>query len=465
MLKQVQKTIEEFHMIEDGDKIVIGVSGGADSMCLFTVLQELSDHRKLQLHVVHVNHLLRKEADEEEAYVREICEQKEIPCTVFRRNMAEYAGKMGCSVEEAGRHYRYECFEQVYIQENCQKIAVAHHQNDRAETMLFHMVRGTGLRGLGSIPAVRGEIIRPLLYVSRKEIEAYLEQKQVRYYIDASNYSGDYTRNVIRNQVLPLLENMNEQAVSHITEVSNLAQEYWAYVEHQAEELEASLVKTEKNGLSLNAQMFVVQPKVLQRHLLYRMLAKMSGSLKDIEQQHVEQILELLNKPVGKQVSLPYEVLGIRTYNGLEIRKNGSDMTDGREKMQPVLIKIPGETRLDGIGMLECTIINKDTNLEISKNLYTKMLDYGKIYGALCIRNPMPGDYFIVNRQGERKKLSRFFIDSKIPKEERESVLVLATGSQICWIIGMRISEDLIITNDTEKILQISFQYEGEKNG
>ena len=463
MLQQVQKTVQEFHMLEAGDMVIIGVSGGADSMCLLTVLQELAGLMELRLHVVHVNHLLRKEAEEEEHYVREFCDRQGIPCTVFRKDIGIYAGELGCSIEEAGRSYRYECFEQVRRQEGAQRIAVAHHRNDRAETLLFHLLRGTGLRGLGSIPAVRGVIIRPLLYINRKEIEAYLEEKQVYYYTDASNASDAYSRNVIRNQVLPLLENINEKAVTHITGVSDLAQEYWNYVEQQAMKLEQEYVTVHDGRWLLKEEGFSNRPKVVQRHVIYRVLSQAAGAAKDIEQTHIEQMQEMLDKPVGKKVSLPYGLIGLRTYNGLEIYTKASQGEVKENRICPIVINVPGVTSVEGIGLLECEILDRNDIQEISKNLYTKMLDYGKINNTLCIRNPMHGDYFIINRQGEHKKLSRFFIDNKIPKEQRESALVLAAGSQICWIIGMRISEDLKITEATEQVLQIRFRYKGEE--
>lgn len=464
VIQQVQETVKEFHMVETGDTIITGVSGGADSVCLLTVLQELAEQMDLQLHVVHVNHLLRKEAQEEESYVRMLCGRHGIPCTVFHKDIEAYAGELKCSVEEAGRIYRYQCFEQVRVQAGAQKIAVAHHQNDRVETVLFHMLRGTGMRGLGSIPPVRGVIIRPLLQVSRSEIEAYLRDKQIRYYTDASNASDAYARNVIRNQVLPLLESLNAQAVSHITAVSELAREYWNHVEHQAVELERECVMVQEGRWILKVEELCRQPRLIRQHLAFRVLSQAAGAAKDLEQGHIEGLLGLLDKPVGKQVSLPCGLTGIRTYDGIEIRAGAYSIEAEKTRMTPLEVMVPGRTIIEGIGSLDCKIVNECRNQEISKKLYTKMLDYGKINTVLCIRNPMHGDYFIMNRQGEHKKLSRFFIDNKIPKEQRESALVLAEGSRVCWIIGMRLSEDVKITEATEQVLQIRFQYEGEEN-
>lgn len=464
MLDQVKQTIQEFHMLQPGDKIITGVSGGADSMSLFHILLELSEIMDIQIHVVHINHLLRKEADEEEAYVRRICEENQVPCTVFRRKIADYAEELGCSVEEAGRRYRYECFETVCDQENGQRIAVAHHLNDRAETLLFHMIRGTGMRGLGSIPAVRGKIIRPLIAVSRQEIETYLKEKQIRYYQDATNDSLDYSRNMIRHQVIPVLQGMNTGAVRHMGMISDLAEEYWSYAEGQAQILEEQCVIKCGNGEELLKTTADGQPLLILRHVVYRMLVRVAGSARDIEQQHVTQVLGLLDKPTGKELALPYGLFARRNNSGIQIQKR-SEKGEEMLKFQSVSITIPGITQFGQMGEVECRLVPMEPKVEISKKLYTEMLDYGKIHGTLCIRNPMPGDYFIVNKQGERKKLSRFFIDRKIPREKRSSVLVLAGGNQVYWIIGMRVSEAVKLTDNTKQVLQIEFRYKGEQDG
>lgn len=485
MLERVQRTIDEFHMLEQGDRIVVGVSGGADSVCLLMVLWELGKEKDIQLYGVHVNHLLRQEAQEEEDYVKELCDRLGIPFRSFRKDVAAYAKEMSCSLEEAGRHYRYQCFEQVCEEEHCQKIAVAHHQNDRAETLLFHLVRGTGMKGLGSIPAVRGNVIRPLLYVSREQIEAYLQEKQIHYYIDASNQSEAYSRNVIRNRVIPQLETLNDQAISHFAQIADQALEYWDYVEEQAKELEQAGVHHLEAGSEISADFLLPQPRLLQKHLLYRMLVQEAGKAKDLERHHVEQVLELLEKSVGKQIALPYGLQAKRSYQGIQIRKvvneqnsfdkaqdkadkkqNIFDKEQNKVNLEPVPVAINDVTVIPGIGCWETHLHQWEEGMEISQKVYTKMLDYGKINGTLCIRHPLPGDYFIINKQGERKKLSRFFIDNKLPREERDSVLVLAAGSQVYWIVGMRMSEDVRIDEYTEKVLTIEFRCEkGEDNG
>ena len=177
LLAKVRETMIQFQMLHAGDTVVIGVSGGPDSICLLDVLDRLTEEFAIRLQAVHVNHMLRREAQEEERYVEELCRQRDIPCRIFHKNIKANAAENGWSIEEAGRNYRYACFEQVLKQTGGNgRIAVAHHQNDCAETMLFHIIRGTGMKGMAGIPAVRGNVIRPLIRVSRQEILQYLEE-------------------------------------------------------------------------------------------------------------------------------------------------------------------------------------------------------------------------------------------------------------------------------------------------
>lgn len=466
ILEKVRETIAQFHMITVGDTVVVGVSGGPDSVCLLDILCRLAENSDFRLQVVHVNHLLRPEAQEEEQYVETLCRQRQIPCQVFRKNIKEYAAENGWSTEEAGRNYRYECFEQVLEQTGgAGRIAVAHHQNDRAETFLFHIARGTGMKGMAGIPAVRGKIIRPLIRIGRQEILRYLEERKLQYYIDASNASDDYSRNRIRNQVIPALETVNAQAVMHMTAATEVAEEYWNYVEAEAERAEPGCVKRQENGALILEAPVRTMTVLLQKHLIYRAMCRVSETAKDLEQVHVEQVRQLFDRQVGKQITLPYNMIAVRTYDGVRITEKKQETTEKQETMAPVPVQVPGETELPGFGRLLCELLSMQSDIEISKKCYTKLLDYDKICGALSIRMPQAGDYLIVDAQGGHKKLTRYFIDNKVPQEARTTIPVLASGHQVFWIIGMRISEDVKVTEKTRRLLQIEFQFEGERNG
>lgn len=465
IIKTVRQTIAQFHMLEAGDKVIVGVSGGPDSVCLLDILRRLATEASFQLHVVHVNHGLRQEAQEEERYVEELCRQWSIPSTVFHEDIRAYADAEGCSVEEAGRNYRYQCFEQVRKEQKGNRIAVAHHQNDRAETMLFHMVRGTGMKGLAGIPAVRGSVIRPLFQINRQEIMEYLTAKQIRYYTDSSNASNEYSRNRIRNQVMPILDAMNGQAVTHMAAASDAAVEYWNYVEMEAIREEKTCVQVCGDKLLIRTENFQNYAPLLQRHIIYRTMLRMCGTARDLEQIHVEQVRQLFEKQSGKQIRLPYAMLAERIYDGVQLRHGQAITCPAEKEWEPVYLEIPGITRIPGVGTIACKRMPMQKDVEISKKCYTKVFDYDKISEALLIRTPQPGDYLIADAQGNRKKLSRYFIDSKLLREERQQIPVLAIGDKICWIIGMRISEDVKVTEETRELLQIEIQFEGEENG
>ena len=208
-LKRIENFIADYSLISMHDRIVLGVSGGADSVALLEVLNELKDKYSLRLFVVHVNHGLREEAKEEAKYVEALCKERDIPFYLFNENVKELSEKMMIGIEEAGRFIRYESFEKVSKEVNADKIAVAHNTNDLSETMLFNLFRGTGVKGLASISPKRGNSIRPLLCVQRNEIEEFLKERKVSFCVDKSNYSNEYSRNRIRHNVLPQLKSIN----------------------------------------------------------------------------------------------------------------------------------------------------------------------------------------------------------------------------------------------------------------
>lgn len=476
MIDKVRKTVEQYHMLTTGDKVIIGVSGGADSVALFMAMLELKQEYSLDLSVVHVNHMLRQEADAEENYVRELCEKSGIPCLVYRKDIAVYARERNCSTEDAGRSYRYACFleaaREAYGSDRkaadaCSvKAAVAHHMNDRAETMLFHMVRGTGLKGLRGIPAVRQseneelQVIRPLYQVTRQEIEQYLTDKNIAYCTDATNACNEYSRNRIRNQVIPELITVNARAVSHMAALSEQAVEYWDYVEQQAIQYE----REHGAGNEILLKCLAQQPKLLQRHIIYRQLVRVSGHAKDWEEKHVNMVLALAEKEGGKSIQLPYQIQVVQCYDRLVFYGGQREETYETKyickRTEPLQIRQTSDIRIDGIGTFTCRIRTRDGMEEISKKIYTEMLDYDTIKDTLYLRNPMPGDYMTINGRGEHKKLSRLFIDEKVPRMDRDRVLVLAAGSQVIWIPGIRIAENVKITDKTVRVLQLDFRIE-----
>ena len=304
--QRVREYMRSWEMTEPGDGLLAGVSGGADSVCLLFLLDELKEELGIRLAAFHLNHGLRgAEADRDEAYVKEICGRLGIPLAVAHENVAEYAAARGISGEEAGRILRYEHMKETAEQFSCQKTATAHHRDDSAETVLFNMFRGSGLKGLSGIRPVRGEVIRPLLCLSRAEIAGYLEERGIPWCEDSTNGENVYTRNRIRNQLLPWVkENINARAPEHILAAAELAAQADAYFAELAEKLLADAGDLERLpedagdvsealAVSIPTEIFDRQPPVVQGYLVRAMVSRAAGSPRDISAKHVEAVRAL----------------------------------------------------------------------------------------------------------------------------------------------------------------------------
>ena len=465
LVRTVSEYMQEYHMVEAGQKIVVGVSGGADSMGLLSVLAELAGYFDFSIVVVHVNHGLRgKAADADQSYVEYVCREREIPCYSFHVDLKRFARKEGMSQEEAGRYYRYQCFEKVRKEVGAQRNAVAHQQEDVRETNLYNLFRGTGLKGLTGIPPVRDVIIRPMLCVGRADIEKYLVERGISWRTDETNLTDDYTRNKIRNQVLPYVEeHINPAAGQHIQEMAGLMRDISNYLDRQAEEAFDRCVAVGKDPVcAIHGETFGKLDVVIQREVVRRAVAVAAGRLKDVDKEHIEMVRGLMDKQVGRRCHLPYQLQAVRTYEGIAIKREA----EGEKKLaEPVCmdIKVPGIYSLKGTDiMFEFSIKENFKNEEIPINQYTKWFDYDRIENGLSVRTRENGDYITLDGQGHKKLLKRWMIDEKIPREDREQMLLLADGSHILWIIGHRISDNYKVTDTTQRVLVARIK--GEKS-
>ncbi len=490
-------------MIKEGDVVTAGVSGGADSVCLLFVLCALRETLGFEVQVCHVNHGLRgAEADADEAYVRELCAQLGVRCRIFHRNVELIARNRKQSPEEAGRTVRVEAFECMCREDGCTKIATAHHREDNAETVLLNAARGTGLKGLCGIWPVRGRWIRPLLFLTRGQIEAYLEEKGVQWCEDATNAGDAYTRNRIRHSVLPVLEDqINTGAVRHLDELSRQAREVWDYLEagtDQAwkrcvtiqsgrmgsvsgqEEMRNTIsgkMLEEEMRIAISGKAFAEEMPAVQNQLLMRCIARVRGGEKDISSVHIGAVNRLFCCQNGRSVHLPGGVRAERVYGGVEIcrvPKGKPQETAGKSfRMQQeeaeeteVELAVPGVTEIPGTGKKICCRFVDGGNVtkarEIPQKSYTKWIDYDIIKFRLSVRNRRAGDYFTVDQKGSRKKLKNYLINEKIPREERERMPLIADGSHIVWIPGRRMSAAYQVRRETEKILELKIMEERE---
>ncbi len=463
MLEKIKDFIAKQDMLEKEDCVIVGVSGGADSICLLFVLLELQKSMGFLLIAVHVNHGLREaDASRDEAFVKKICEENKVPFVSYFENVELLAKKWKQSTEEAGRNFRRACFERTLEEKGGTKIALAHHKNDSVETMLMNLARGTGLKGLGGIAPVQGHFIRPLLCVERKEIEKYLQENQIPYCTDVTNESDDYTRNRIRNHVIPYMEaEVNSKLVSHADETMSYLRQVYQFLEEQALVNKEKCVCENGQGVLVREKEFLKLPNVVQPILLKKVLADVAGCEKDLEAVHVKTLADLFQKQVGRKLDLPYEIMAKRDYDGIVLMKKQEVL--GKEDSEIFFDPTVSEYTL-GDYHITCKVFDKEAAEYFTEKCGTKWFDYDIIKRGVSFRTRRAGDYITINEDGRTQKLKAFFINEKIPQEKRDDILLVAEGSHILWISGYRDSHAYRVTEQTKRILEITVSG-GENHG
>ena len=464
--QRVYNYIQEHSLIQVGDRLVIGVSGGADSVCLLCVLKRLAPVLQISeqgIVVVHVHHGIRgKEADRDAAFTKNLCEKFGFIYKEYRKNIPAYAQNLGMTVEEAGREYRYQCMQELLLQLRFDKIAVAHNQDDVAETVLFHMVRGSGLKGLAGIAASRGDIIRPLLGVSRKEIEAYLEEIGQTFCQDSTNAELDYARNKIRHSILPVMRELNDRAVEHICLLANDAALSYEYIHTQAMNQYESIGMEDTFGktVTLSISELYKSGPVLQEHIIWEAIGQVAQKKKDITRKHIQAVVALIYQDTGNSVQLPYGISARRNYGELIITDKAPEIVDYCFELNH-----SGDYEIPQKGKLSVEIEDFVFENPIPKKNYTKFVDYGKIKGTLCVRTPEDGDFIVIDVNGNKKKLSRVFIDAKVDRAKRGDWPVVACGKEILWVVGLRFSPAYHVDENTNRIIKIQYESKGEQDG
>ena len=452
--KKVYDTIKKEAMLLQGGRVLVGVSGGADSVCLLCLLAKVREKLDLAIRAVHVHHGLRgAEADEDARFVERLCAKRGISCEVVRVDMPGYAREHGLCEEEAGRILRYQAMEELAhtweLQENAfgsVRIAVAHNSDDQAETILHNLCRGSGIKGLGGMASVRGRIIRPLLAVSREEIVGWLRAQGISWRTDSTNLTADYTRNRIR-ALLPSLETqINLGARRNIVKMGMLAAQADAYLEKQADEwIKTNVGEIAGRGeVSIGCEPFGELAEILKSYVVFRVLRTVSGSARDLGAGHVEQVLGLFLMAEGARWDLSGNVCAQKMRGSVRIfhrKKQDRNARRAQESQEAAFF-------------LEYEEFPYKKGMEIPKNQYTKWFDCDKISGTPVLRGREEGDYLIL-ANGHRKLLRRVLIDDKISREEREKIALLAEENHVIWIIGGRISEYYKIGPDTRRVLQV----------
>ena len=438
--ERVFSYIEKYNMIEAGSQVIVGISGGGDSVCLLFLLSKYQKRRPFHLLGIHVNHGIRgQEALRDQEYAKKLCERLGVPFTVYTYSVPAIAQQEKRSLEEAGRMVRRRAFEEKAASLGKKAvIALAHHENDNAETVLHNLIRGTKAAGMGGIRPIQeiGEgvaYIRPLLKVTREEIETYLRQQKIPWMTDSTNQELEYTRNRIRHRIIPEMEKINPKVVSHIAQAADTFQAIEEYLTGQADMLYREYVEQRENGYWIRKELFL-EKELMQSYVIRMVLERAADKKQDLTAFHVESILSLGKGRTGASVSLPGGVLASQVYGDLYVRLPDS----GEAPLKELELEIfPWE------------------NQQIPEKTYTKWFDYDKIKSSLEIRHRKPGDFLTIADTGGRKKLKDYFIDCKIPREEREKVTLLAEGSHILWVVGYRISQYYKVTSQTKTVLKV----------
>ena len=464
MKEKVFSCLEKWHMTEPGMRIVTGFSGGADSVALLLLLSEYRKQGQIEVSALHVHHGIRGEtADRDQAFCEAFCREHEIPLTVVRKDVPALAAQRHLSLEEAGREARYEAFEAYRKEYPGSRIALAHHQNDQAETMLFRLMRGTGLRGLRGMEPVRLPYIRPLLCVTKEEILDFLRSEGISWVEDESNQELSYTRNRIRHQILAPMEEICPGSVSRMARTAESLREMEDYVRQETGKACRKYADVRAQEIRIRLSAFSELHPAIQKRLVLSLLEQLLGSGRDLEAVHAEQMIQLTRGKRGGQVSLPGGAVAELGYEDLILKKTIDDGQISFPDLQnevrlpdeicgeaPVTLSFGGETFL--FSLEKAGEIKK-----IPNRCYTKWFDYDKMRHGVVLRTRRPGD-FLANGENTHKKLKSYLIDSKIPREERDRLLLLADGSQVIWIVGMRISEDYKVTEQTKRILKVQIK-------
>ena len=449
--------IEEHQMLLPGERVVAGISGGADSVCLLFVLLAWKAKYGLDLAVVHINHGIRPEAGEDARFVEALCRREDIPFYLKEADIPECSKQWKCSEEEAGRLFRYQAFEEIAGQRKASKIAVAHNMNDLSETMLFHLFRGTGIKGLCSIAPVREKIIRPLLCVEREEIEAYLKQRGQSYCHDVTNEEDGYTRNRIRHHILTYAQKeIAPGCVQNMNRTAAILSETQAYLEEQTKEALAQCVcESDGHKVVIDCDQFSAYHAAIGKRMILEAFYRILPGARDISSRHVEDIYGLFVKEGNRRICLPHGVEAYRQYKQVTIKKTSDDI----ENPDP----------LEGVRaeFLVCAVEdlprNQENSLIFPQNEYTKWFDYDKIEKSPVVRTRLTGDYLTIKGAGGKlchKKLKDYMVTEKILPEVRDKCPVLAVDSHVMWLVGYRISEYYKISENTKQVLQVQLTIE-----
>ena len=464
LLQQVQQIIQDYQMLERGHTVLVAVSGGADSMALLHMLWQLREPLALQLCVAHLNHQMRPNATEDARFVETTARHLGIRCICDTRDVPTYQRQHKLSPEDAARQLRYAFLRATATQLGADRIAVGHTADDQAETVLLHLLRGSGLRGLCGIPPVRGPIVRPLMHVSRADIMDYVRTHRLLFREDPSNDQRQYTRNRIRLDLLPALrQHYNPRLLQTLCRTAQLLADDEAALQTMAHQhfLAARLAAT-SGAMALQIAVLTSLPLALQRRVLREALTEVMGGLQGVTATHIAAIVALLRSGAGNQrLTLPQGVVVERRYDVLLIHRQAPTAVVHVDVSLPV----PGVCRVEALGV---TITSDQLPRHAVAGPFPSgdvtWLDAESVGQDVRVRTRRSGDRLQPLGSVYAKKLKAFLIDAKIPQALRDRLPLVVTSTGIAWVAGVRPAEWAKVTPATRAILRLQvFRHVPEK--
>lgn len=473
LLTAVERTLAVAGLLSPGAVLVVGVSGGPDSVCLLHLLTRLAPAHQLHLWVAHLDHGLRgKEGKEDARFVQAWAKSLGVPCIAERRSVHDYLAQHPevSSLEEAARNVRYSFFTEVAERAATDAVAVGHTADDQVETVLLHLLRGAGLSGLSGMEEVSWwqsettarplRILRPLLAAARTETAQYCLRHKLESRFDASNASLSFTRNRLRLQVLPLLREINPQVDEAVLRLSSLVREEEQYVQEQVDTLWQAISTTTSARVAMDKKALLALPKTVQRRLIQRAYAQLTGSFRGQTYRHVQGVLALLNAAPEKRLRLSEQVEVVTSYNEIVFAK-GVLATPAARDWPPVTLQVPGAT-VWGDWEVRC-LLHPGAYVPQKRKPWEAHLDYAKIEQPLTVRSRRRGDRYQPLGMPSSQKLQDIFVNNRIPQSLRDTIPVLVTGERMVWVGGHRIADSARVRDGTQHTLEVVFTPRSEE--